>query len=378
MTVLAALPIAADALPFAAIEALLGDSARAAVLPVPADDAPAAARMTAGLGVGEAIAEDVRLVVATSGSTGAPKGAQHTASTLRASVTGSAAALGGTGRWLLALPPHHIAGLNVVLRSLAAGVAPAVLDVSRGFDVDAFVDAARRTAPRYVSLVPTQLVKLVAAGRAGVLARFDAVLLGGAAAPSPAVEAVVAAGAHIVLTYGMSETVGGCVYDGRALPGTRVDVRDGRILLGGAVVAHGYRGVPEHPAFARPGWFRTDDVGELAADGTLRILGRADAAISTGGLTVLPEVVEHVVAAVAGVRECAAFGLPDPRLGELVAVAVVGPADDGALRAAITAATTAELGREAAPRAVFVVDALPLRGPGKVDRAALVERFTAR
>ena len=230
---------------------------------------------------------------------------------------------------------------------------------------------------RYTSMVPTQLVKaLDHPGATAALREFDALLIGGAATPAPLRERAEAAGVPIVRTYGMSETCGGCVYDGVPLDGVRVRIGDdGRVLLGGPVLASGYRGLPDHPAFAETGWFRTDDAGVLH-DGVLSVLGRLDEAITTGGLTVVPQVVEAALASHPGVRECAVLGLPDARLGEQV-VAVVVPGADAPTLDDLREHVRARLDATAAPRALFLVDALPTRGPGKLDRAGLRARFTA-
>ena len=322
-------------------------------------------------------------MVATSGTTGIPKGAQHSPATLAASAAATAAHLGGPGAWLLALAPHHIAGLQVLLRSLAAGADPAVLDVRTGFDAERFAHALDGLAGprRYTSLVPTQLIKVLDSPRAtAALAGVDAVLVGGAATPIALQRKALDAGIPIVATYGMSETAGGCVYDGTPLDGVSVEITNpddggvGRVWLGGPVIARGYRMRPGHPAFARPGWFRTDDLGVLE-DGLLRIIGRADEAISSGGLTVVPQVVESVVVDDPAVAECAVVGLPDDRLGEKVVAVVVG-SGHGAVNADRIRGLVAErLDRYAAPREVIEIDALPTRGPGKVDRRALRARF---
>ena len=355
------------------------DGSAPPMLPVPAGDDRETRRLTSALRPADPIDEDIGLVMATSGTTGVPKGAQLTAAALRASGDATHSRLGGTGSWLLALPAHHIAGMQVLLRSVLSGTEPAVLDVSRGFDPGRIPDAvAAMSGPRrYTSLVPTQLVKALdhPGARAG-LAELDAILLGGAAAPAPVLRRALDAGLNIVRTYGMSETCGGCVYDGVALPGVRVRVgEDSRIWLGGATLASGYRGLPDHPAFAVPGWFRTDDAGVLDG-GVLRVLGRLDEAISTGGLTVVPQVVEAVLTEHPSVREVAVIGLPDERLGQRVTAVVV--ATDGAVPTleALREHTAASLDPTAAPRELHVVDALPVRGPGKVDRRALVTRFS--
>ncbi|SHY39314.1 o-succinylbenzoate--CoA ligase [Mycobacteroides abscessus] len=350
-----------------------------AVLPVPADDADHAHFLASELSADEPIADDVAVVISTSGTTGKPKGAMLTGQALTASGTATATRLGGPGQWLLALPPHHIAGMQVLLRSIQAGSDPVVLDVSTGFSVPDFVRAVAEMtgSRRYISLVATQLVKALGDAEASeALASFDAVLLGGG--PLPATVAIRAAQARVpvVRTYGMSETCGGCVYDGVALDGVEVRIGpEGRISLGGATVATGYRNIPEHKAFAEHGWFHTDDFGELD-EGRLRVLGRLDEAISTGGLTVVPQVVEAALGAHPLVAECAVFGVPDDRLGQRVAAAVVPSAAGAPTLEDLREHVTAALDGTAAPRELHLLDELPRRGIGKLDRRALVKRFS--
>lgn len=333
-----------------------------------------------GLRVGEAIDDDVALVVTTSGTTGKPKGALLTAAALAASAAATHDRLGGPGSWLLALPPYHIAGIQVLVRSLLAGSAPVELDVSHGFDAAELPRAVSTLSAgrRYTSLVAAQLAKALAdPAAAAALAELDAVLLGGGPAPRPVLDAAAAAGITVVRTYGMSETAGGCVYDGVALDGVRLRVDDGRIVIGGATVAKGYRNPVDPDPFAEPGWFRTDDLGAIDS-GVLTVLGRADDAISTGGLTVLPQPVEAALCTHPAVGDCAVFGLADDRLGQRVVAAIVvrdgsGPPTLDALRTHVAGI----LHTTAAPRELHIVDALPRRGIGKVDRAALVHRFGA-
>ncbi|NMN97925.1 o-succinylbenzoate--CoA ligase [Antrihabitans stalactiti] len=345
-------------------------------LPVPSFDEREATRLTSTLGVGEPIDDDVALIVATSGTTGIPKGAMLSASALNTSATATHARLGGTGSWLLTLPPHHIAGLQVLLRSVAAGTDPIVIDVTNGFDPVALIPAieAMSGPRRYTSLVPTQLLKVLNHPDATTaLATLDAVLVGGAATPAALRERAQSAGITLVRTYGMSETCGGCVYDGVPLDEAKVRLDDGRVLLGGPMLASGYRGMPDHPAFAEAGWFRTDDAGSVR-DGVLTVLGRLDEAISSGGLTIVPQVVETVLLTHPGVGECAVLGVPDERLGERV-VAVVVAVDAAPTLEQLREHVAQQLDSTAAPRELRVVDALPLRGPGKVDRQALRALF---
>lgn len=350
----------------------------------------------------EDVPDEVAVVVRTSGSTGEPRAVMLSAAALRASAEATAARLGGTGhaQWLLALPPDHVAGLQVLVRSVHAGTTPVVMDLSTGFRPAAFATAVRgmEGAPLCTSLVPTQLVRLLddTAGLAA-LRDLDAVLLGGAATPAPLVARARDAGVPIVTTYGMTETCGGCVYDGEPLAGVRVRVDDDdRILIAGPVLATGYLARPDLDAegfleIDGVRWFRTSDLGllhgsrrrpadEAASAPTgagqvdrvhLEVAGRADDVIVSGGVKVAPAAVETVLAQVPGIAEVCVVGVPDDEWGQAVTAVlvlragVIAPRIDE-LRAAVTAA----LGAPAAPRRVVVVDALPLRGPGKVDRRA--------
>lgn len=347
-----------------------------ALLPVPADDDRASARLVVALSgaPGDADPDDGRtaLVVTTSGSTGVPRGVLLGAAALRASGTATHHRLDGPGTWLLALPAHHVAGLQVLLRSVLAGTEPAVLPARPQPGDLAAAIAAMPGPRRYTSLVPTQLVRaLEHPADTAALTDLDAVLLGGAATP-PALRArALAAGVPVVRTYGMSETCGGCVYDGVPLDGVVVRLDGARVLLGGATLAHGYLGRPEHPAFAEPGWFRTDDVGRLDAEGRLAVLGRADDAITTGGLTVAPQVVEAALSTHPDVRECVVLGVADATWGQRV-VAVVVPGANPPTLDQLREHVGRTLDRSAAPRELHLRDALPLRGPGKVDRRALL------
>ena len=284
------------------------------------------------LRVDEAIDDDVALVATTSGTTGAPKGALLTAAALTASAVATHDRLGGPGRWLLALPSYHIAGIQVLVRSLLAGTTPVELDVSTGFDIGQLPSAIDELGPgrRYTSLVATQLAKaLDDPGATAALAELDAVLIGGGPAPRPVLDAAADAGVNVVRTYGMSETAGGCVYDGVPLDGVALRIDDGRIVIGGPTLAKGYRNPPDPDPFAEAGWFRTDDLGVVDDSGLLSVLGRVDDAISTGGLTVLPQPVEAALRTHPAVADCAVFGVADERLGQRVAAAVV-PADEAA------------------------------------------------
>ncbi len=323
------------------------------------------------------------LIACTSGTTGRPKGARLRASNLTASAEATASYLArrsGTspGPWLLALPPHHIAGIQVILRSLHAGYSPTVLPAghftARSFTrATAALRAAYPAQDLHTSLVPTQLQRLIADEDArDALRDYAAILVGGAATSAGLADEARGHGIPIVLTYGSSETAGGMVYDGRALPGTAVSVDEdtGRILLSGPTVAEGYcnvSGTVEEDAFPVAGTFRTGDLGTVT-DGALTVRGRADGAVNSGGLKILPEDVEAALGAL-GYPACV-VGLPDPDWGEIVVALVeVTDADPGehteAIRAEMKdAGTPAHL----IPRRTVSVRQLPTTGPGKVDR----------
>jgi o-succinylbenzoate---CoA ligase len=382
-----------DLLP--ALRAALNGSGPALLLQ-PGGPGPAAPTDPTDLDPGEDDPDDPTAVaVTTSGSTGAAKTVLLSASALLASAGATHDRLGGGGHWLLALPAHHVAGVQVLVRSLVAATRPAVL--TGRFTPDAFAAAAARTggrpgARRYTSLVPTQLTRLLNAGPsdsgAGLdaLRGFDAVLVGGAPIGPALREQAAGAGVRLVRTYGMSETSGGCVYDGIPLDG--VDVRiedDGRVLLSGPVLARGYRGDPAATAAAfltdpdGRRWFRTDDAGSWGDEGRLLIRGRLDSVIITGGVNVAPAPVEAALQRLPGVAEAVVVGLPDPEWGRRVAAALVLlPGAEPPSLAQVRAAITAELGGPAAPRQLTLFDSLPLRGPGKPDRAAIETELAQR
>ncbi|MEB3370330.1 o-succinylbenzoate--CoA ligase [Saccharopolyspora mangrovi] len=375
---------ALDVLP-ALRRALDGDGP--ALLPVAADAPEEAQRLVTALGgplnPGEDAEDDpTSLVIATSGSTGTPKGVLLPAGSLRASAEATHRRLGGPGSWLLAVPAHHVAGVQVLVRALLAGTTPRAVDTSAGFRPDAFAAAAREALtsndPHYTALVPTQLSRLLNDGGEGLsaLRGFDAVLLGGAATPPALLARALDSGVAVTTTYGMSETAGGCVYDGVPLDITEVDLdgEPGPIRLTGPMLARGYRNQPGAEAFAG-GWFRTGDLGRFT-DGRLEVLGRADDVITTGGEKVAPLPVERVLTEQPGVREACVLGVEDPEWGQAVVAAVVpDPAanlDANALRDAVRE----RLGAAATPKRIALLDELPLRGPGKPDRRALAEQLT--
>ena len=317
----------------------------------------------------EAADDPAPLLIETSGSTGRPKRVALSRAAMSASAHATHERLGGPGQWVLNLPPTYVAGVQVLFRSVLAGTEPVV-------GTDLVEAASALTGPRrYVSLVPTQLERCLGAGTdTEALARFDTVLIGGGPLRPETRREAEARGIRVVQTYGMSETCGGCVYDGVPLDGVGLKIdSDDRVLLTGPVLFDGYDGEPERTAeVLRDGWFRTDDQGLLDDDGRLRITGRLDDVVISGGVKVPAPAVERMLAHHPSVEGAAVVGVPDPEWGERVVAVVV--AGDGAV-------TLDELRglvdpRPWAPRRMLAVQALPLLPNGKLDRLT-VKRWAA-
>lgn len=323
------------------------------------------------------VPQRVALVVETSGSTGTGKRVALSSEALLAGAAAADAALGGPGGWVLALPTHYIAGLNVLTRSIAAGTSPVVVPPGH-FDADAFADAADRlvTGPaaprRYTSLVPVQLARVLDDARATrSLAAFDAVLVGGQATPAPLRQRAIDAGVRVVTTYGASETSGGCVYDGVPFGTVRAEVVDGELFLAGPMLAEGYLDDDERTASAfteRDGlrWYRTGDAAEVH-DGVVRVLGRLDDVVISGGEKVPLGQVERLVREIPGQDAAVVTRRASGEWGEVPVVVTARPLDLEVVRDHVGAA----LGRAARPAAVVVVPELPMLPTGKPDRRAI-------
>ncbi|MCW2753723.1 MAG: hypothetical protein JWQ32_1134 [Marmoricola sp.] len=308
-------------------------------------------------------ADDPRpLVIETSGSTGQPKRVMLSRDAMRASALATQERLGGPGQWVLNLPPNYVAGVQVLYRSVVAGTEPVVFGHS-------FVNAFRAISARaYVSLVPTQVVRLLKHEvEVEVLRRFDAVLVGGGPLRTAVREEAERAGLRIVQTYGMSETCGGCVYDGEPLAGVDVRIDDDQVYLRGPMLFDGYEGEPERTAAAfRDGWLVTNDLGHWADDGRLRIDGRADDVIISGGVKVPAHSVGAMVFVGVSGSPVEIIGVPDPEWGERV-VAVVAANDPISLEQVRDLVHP----RSWAPRQLVVVKEIPLLPNGKPDRVLL-------
>jgi O-succinylbenzoic acid--CoA ligase len=319
------------------------------------------------------VGADTAVIIGTSGSTGEPKGVELSAAALTHSARASLARAGARPgeRWLVCLPVSHVAGLQVLVRSLVSGTEPAVAPEATA---QAVADAAAAGCA-HVSVVPTQLVRLLGspAGPAA-LARYRCVLVGGAAAGAAILAEARAAGVTAVTTYGMSETCGGCVYDGVALDGVTVrEDGEGRLRISGPVLMNRYYRQPDLTAAALAGSeFVTSDLGYVDAAGRVTVRGRADDVINTGGHKVVPGEVAAVLGTCPGVREAVVVGRPDREWGERVTAVVVpaDPADPPGLELLRTH-VSARLPRYACPSEVVLADAIPLLPSGKPDLAAL-------
>lgn len=370
--------VAAESAAFGtALEAAL-DGTGAALLPVYAGRPAAAAEQP----LPATVPAEIAVVVETSGSTGVPKRVALSADALFASARATNEILGDP-HWLLALPSHYIAGLQVRVRALAAGVeltecAPSATAAEFAAAVD------RVPGPRRASaLVPAQLARLLdtATGRAA-LARLDAVLVGGQRLPNPVAESAEQAGVTIVRTYGSSETAGGCVYDGRPMPGCEVRTVEGEIWLHTPALAAEYLGDSELSAdrfveLDGKRWFRTSDAGRID-DGVLTVTGRRDRVIVSGGEKVLLDAIEHVVRELPGFADAVVIPARSEAWGEVpIVVTAMGGADDAARRL-VRDACRAALGRAAAPDRIERIERMPMLASGKPDRIAIVRIVAGR
>jgi O-succinylbenzoic acid--CoA ligase len=311
------------------------------------------------LGLPNEVGSDTALIVESSGSTGVPKRIELSLAALHHSAAASAQRLGGEGQWLLALPVNFIAGANVLFRSVIADTQPILMNTQLPFTVEAFVRGASlmEEGNRFTSLVPAQLAKLTAAAREdafvfSTLRKFTAILVGGQNPNMADVLELRAKGINVVISYGMTETSGGCVYDGVPLDGVNVNLQAGLVEISGPVLANG---LGES--------FLTSDIGEWVND-RLEILGRADRVIISGGLKLSLDHFEQRAMELVGIEELVAVAL-DSELGQSVGVAYVGSesVDFGTLAESISLA--------AKPKRVVRVQSIPKLASGKPDLLAI-------
>jgi o-succinylbenzoate---CoA ligase len=344
-----------------------------AVLPLdPAAPPATAERLVTAMQLDLPVDDGVALVIATSGSTGEPKGVQLTAAALAASATATHARIGlePDDHWLSCLPWQHVGGIQVMLRARLLGIP---LTVHDRFDLERF-GGAKATL---TSLVPTQLSRLLDAGVD--LSRFRAILLGGAPAPLSLLERARSVGAQVVTTYGMSETSGGCAYDGLPLDGVQIRADDaGRLHIAGPVLMSGYRLRPDLTESALvDGWLATSDFGTVDDAGRVSDVGRLDDVVITGGENVSTAEVASVLANHPDLAAVAVVGVDDPEWGQRV-VAVVVPRQHDAVPSltALRDWCGDRLAAAARPRSLIVAEGLPTLLSGKPDRLA-IQRLAA-
>jgi O-succinylbenzoic acid--CoA ligase len=331
-------------------------------------------KMPEAHGLPTEVADDVALIVETSGSTGNPKRIEISREALIASSHAASFVLDAaenSSQWLLALPTNYIAGANVLIRSVMAGTQPVMMNTSVPFTAEAFARSASllKADKKFTSLVPTQLTRLAIAAEQDEfvleqLRRFDAILVGGQAADHVLIGKLEKLGVKIVTTYGMTETCGGCVYNGLPIGDTEVKLVDGRILLKNSMLAN----VP----LDADGFFLTSDAGEITDDGHLAVLGRIDRVINSGGVKVSLDRVEQLGSRVNGVLDIAAAGIHDMEWGQRVGIAYVGSpevADD------IARALANDLGPAGKPVQVIRVDKLPKTANNKNDLISVAKLF---
>ncbi|PVE61917.1 AMP-binding protein [Microbacterium testaceum] len=334
------------------------------------------------------------VVVTTSGSTGVPKSVAISRNALIASAYATAARI-GEGSWLLAVPATYVAGVQVMVRALLADREPAVL--AGPFRPEPFAAAALGMAshdngervPTFTSLVPAQLQRLLDAADADpavaqAVRSFEGILIGGQALAPAIRERALAVGARVIRTYGSSETSGGCVYDGVPLDGVGMRIVDGEVRLSGPTLADGYLGDPGRTASVFPvdddgrRWYRTGDGGEIV-DGVLRVTGRLDNVIVSGGVNVSLDRVEAAVRGIPGLESAVVVPIPDETWGQGSAVVVPGIAvsREADLLAAIRPVVAAAVGAPARPARVVAIGEMPALDSGKPDRALLRRRLDA-
>lgn len=309
------------------------------------------------------------LVVFTSGTTGSPRGVRLTTANLEAACRASVEHLGHGHEdiWLLAMPLTHVGGLSIPVRSAHAGGSVRLLP---GFDPEQ-VGAAMEEGVTMMSLVPTMLRRLLD-HRATASSSLRAVLLGGGPIPEGLLEEAAEAGFPVLPTYGMTETFGqvATLLPGSALgrhahplPGVDIDITpEGRIAIRSDQVSPGYLGQPDRVSE----WFETPDLGEIMEDGSLRVLGRADDVIITGGVNVAPQEIEDVISVHPQVTEVAVVGIPDEEWGMAVAALYVGDIATGPLADWVGERLTGA----SMPKLLKRVGHIPKLSIGKPDRSA--------
>jgi O-succinylbenzoic acid--CoA ligase len=341
-------------------------------------------KMPETFGLPDEVAAGVGLIVETSGSSGKPKRVTLSREAILASANAAQIRLGGPGQWLLALPINFVAGANVLIRSLVADTQPVLMNTSVPFTAEAFARSASLMsgARRYTSLVPTQLARLAAAiddpfspsGKndflLAQLRKFDAILVGGQAPQDEVIAQLTELGVKIVTTYGMTETCGGCVYDGVPLDGVKIELVGSRIQISGKVLASEI--VDDSGAQLIGESFITNDLGEFDEPRALHVLGRIDRVIVSGGLKISLDRVEELARAVPGVAELAATAIGDQEWGQRVGIVYLGSPE---VADEIAKALANDLGPAGKPVRVVRTDGVPKLPSGKHDLQAIKRLF---
>lgn len=365
MSTLRLVPGTPDAV-LSALSALL-EGTGTAFAPLPGDSASAERVRQAVVPDEPLESEDCGVVLTTSGSSGEPKGVMLSTSALVVSATATHERLGGPGQWLLPMQPYFVGGLQVLTRSVLAGYAPVVAADHPTFAAGVMALTAER---QYTAMVPTQLARYLENPQdRDMLRRFNAIIIGGAAMPADLKAKAAAAGVTAIPSYGMTETGSGCVYAGEPLNGTSLRLDDQRILISGPTLFSGYRLRPELTAeVLRDGWFRTQDRGEIV-DGKLRVTGRVDDVVISGGVNVTLTAVQARLLEHPAVAEAVVLGVPDAKWGSRVVAFVVGDPVLDELRDFVGEV----LPRTWAPRELVRLGSLPMLASGKVDRQLLLD-----
>jgi O-succinylbenzoic acid--CoA ligase len=315
-------------------------------------------------------ATNTALIIESSGSTGIPKRIYLSADALRAATASSASVI-GSGQWLLSLPTNYVAGAMVLVRSILSGTRPVVMNTGVSFTAQAFALSSTLLTEenRFVSLVPTQLLRLYEATLSdsfllNQLKKFSAVLVGGQAVSESVVDYFRENDVNVVSSYGMAETAGGCVYDGLALPGVNLRINDnGTLAISGAMLANDVADAT--------GYLNTQDLAELE-DGKLKVLGRIDRVINSGGLKISIDQIEDVALSIGGVVEVAGCALDSEQWGQRVGLVYVGSPE---VADYLAAAVFEQLGVAAKPIRVIRVDRIPRLTSGKTDLITLEKLF---
>jgi len=367
-------PVTSELVEAALAEALSGGSS---IAPLP-DMGVERTNLLAALQLGKPVLEpDAAVVIGTSGSTGRPKAAVLSAAAIRTAVSAAHDRLGGPGDWALATPPYYIAGLMVLARGIVAHTAVHLV----GADLAGLPTAVAAMQPRrYLAVVPTQLATALSQPHlTEALAALDAVLVGGSAVEPSLRRRAERSKITLIISYGMTETCGGCVYDGMPLDGVSIELEPetNRILITSSTIFSGYRLRPDlTKAWLKDGTLITQDRGEWTAEGRLRVQGRLDEEVISGGVNVDLAALEQACRswpALAG-ADLAVIALPDLHWGARIVAVTDGRGSIEDLRQFLAQT----LPRHSAPRQLVHLDQLPRTSSGKIDHLELHAQLRRR